>query len=69
MEEEKKTAQEEAFACTRDVENRYYKQVCETVFQNSKHRPWCRGCPHFTAAAGTENEKSEPPPESAKQQA
>jgi hypothetical protein len=68
MEKEKETAQQDTLMCPKNVGNRYFKSVCETVFRISKHRPWCRECPHFTTAAGTENEKSEPPPESAKQQ-
>lgn len=68
MEEEKETAQQDTLACPRDAGNRYFKGICESVFRTSNHRPWCRKCPHFTAAAGTETLKNEPVPEAAKHQ-
>lgn len=62
MEKAKETAQQDTLVCPRDIDNRYFKDICETVFRISKHRPWCRECPHFAAAAGTENQESEPAP-------
>lgn len=70
MAEDKETAhQQDTLVCPRDAGKLYFKDVCETVFRTSKHRPWCRRCPHFTSAAGTETpQKNESVPGEAKHQ-
>jgi hypothetical protein len=58
MEEEKETALQDTIVCPRDTANRYFKSFCEAVFRNSKYRPYCLKCLHFTAAVETATQKA-----------